>query len=38
VTTLSCVPSNEVGLQAAPELGTFLTLLTRLARSRTATT
>src|ERR1700683_5200252 len=27
---------NEVGLQVAPELGTFLTLLTRLARARTA--
>jgi caffeoyl-CoA O-methyltransferase len=27
---------NEVGLQVAPELGTLLTLLTRLARARTA--
>jgi caffeoyl-CoA O-methyltransferase len=27
---------NEVGLQVAPELGTFLTLLTRLARARAA--
>ena len=27
---------NEVGLQVAPELGTFLTLLTRLARAETA--
>src|ERR1700722_20129316 len=27
---------NEVGLQVAPELGAFLTLLTRLARARTA--
>jgi caffeoyl-CoA O-methyltransferase len=27
---------NEVGLQVAPELGTFLTLLTRLTRARTA--
>src|ERR1700720_2997327 len=27
---------NEVGLQVAPELGPFLTLLTRLARARTA--
>src|SRR3984957_15130596 len=27
---------NEVGLQGATELGTFLTLLTRLARARTA--
>ena len=27
---------TEVGLQVAPELGTFLTLLTRLARARTA--
>jgi caffeoyl-CoA O-methyltransferase len=27
---------NDVGLQVAPELGTFLTLLTRLARARTA--
>jgi caffeoyl-CoA O-methyltransferase len=27
---------NEVGLQVAPELGAFLTLLTRLGRARTA--
>ena len=27
---------NDVGLQVAPELGTFLTLLTRLARAQTA--
>jgi caffeoyl-CoA O-methyltransferase len=27
---------NETGLQVAPELGTFLTLITRLARARTA--
>src|ERR1700749_3017813 len=27
---------NEVGLQVAPELGALLTLLTRLARARTA--
>jgi caffeoyl-CoA O-methyltransferase len=27
---------NDVGLQVAPELGTFLTLLTRLARAHTA--
>ena len=27
---------NEVGLQVAPEIGAFLTLLTRLARARTA--
>jgi caffeoyl-CoA O-methyltransferase len=27
---------NESGLQVAPELGTFLTLITRLARGRTA--